>query len=112
MIQTVAKYTLRQPPMLFGLERLLLAQPLADDMRPTKCQRQQGDELLQALWLKHVRFFEPEAATLQAPEQGFDLPSFGVVCKRSGRMIRGNQNQIFATLKPHPTNPHPQTPDA
>src|SRR5437764_11478434 len=100
MIQTVAKYTLRQPPMLVGLERLLLAQPLADDMRLTKCQRQQGDQFLQALWLKHVRFFKPKAATLQAPEQGFDLPSLGIISNRPGRMIRCNQNQIFATVKP------------
>src|SRR3954447_6431136 len=112
MIQTVAKYTLRQPPMLFGLECLLLAQPLANDMRQTKCQRQQGDQFLQALWLKHMRFFKPEATTLQAPKQGFDLPSLGVVSNRPDRMIRCNQYQIVATLKPHPTHPHPQTPDA
>jgi hypothetical protein len=48
MIQALSKYTCRQSPMLFRLERLLSAQPLTDNVRPTKCQRQQGDQLLQA----------------------------------------------------------------
>src|SRR5437868_4085335 len=112
MIQAVAKNTFRQPPMLLGLERLLLAQPLAHNMRPTKCQRQQGDQFLQALWLKHVRFFKPEAATLQAPEQRFNLPSLGIFFYRCGRVVWRNQDQMFTIVEPHSTHPQLKTPDA
>jgi hypothetical protein len=57
MIQTVAKNTLCQPTMRLRLERFLLALPLADDVRPTKRQRQQGDQFLQPLRLNHVPLF-------------------------------------------------------
>src|SRR5437870_7718922 len=97
MIQSVSKYTFRQSPMLLGLERLLSAQPLSDHVRPTKCQRQQCNQLLQARRLDHVRFFKSEAATLQATEQGFDFPSLGIGFYRGGGVMRRYHDEIFAT---------------
>src|SRR5436853_2569992 len=112
MIQAIAKYTFCQPSMLLRLQGLLLAQPLADNVRPTKRQRQQGKQFLQALRLDDVRFLKPEAATLQASEQRFNLPSLRILSNRLGRIFRRNDDQIFATSKPHPTYPQGQPPDA
>src|SRR6266545_2995313 len=111
MIQTVAKYTLRQPPMLFRLERLLLAQPLADDVRQTKRQRQQGDQFLQTLRLNHMRLFKPKAATLQTAKQRFDFPALRIIANRLLGLLRCDHNQILATGQPHPRYKQLQPPD-
>lgn len=98
--------------MLLHLQRLLLAQPLSDDVCPTKGQRQQRDQLLQSLWLNDVRFLKPESSTLQTAEQGFYLPSFRVLLYRLGRILRPNKDQVFSVRKPHPTDPQLKPPDS
>src|SRR5215472_15147057 len=112
MIKSVSKNTLRQPPMLFSLERFLLTQPLADHVRPTKCQCQQRYQLLQSLWFSDVSFLKPEPPTLQTTKQGFDFPTLGVIFHRRGRVGRRDQNQILATCQAHSRYPQRQPPDA
>src|SRR5215216_99958 len=112
MIKSVSKNTLCQSPMLLGLERFLLAQPLADYVRPAKSQRQQRDQLLQSLRLDDVRFFKPKPSTLQTTKQGFDFPTLGVIFHRCSRVVGSHQNQIFATRQAHPRYPQCQSPDA
>src|SRR5215208_3256302 len=112
MIKSVSKNASCQSPMLLGLERFLLAQPLADYVRPAKRQRQQPDQLLQSLWLDDVRFFKPKSSTLQTTKQGFDFPALGVIFHRCGRVVGRNQNQMLATRQAHPRYPQCQSPDA
>src|SRR5215216_784549 len=111
MIQTVSKYTFSQSPMLLRLEPLLLAQPLTDYVRPTKCQRQQGDHLLQSLRLDHVSFLKPKAATLQTAQQRFDLPSSGIIFYCRGAVGRCHHDELLTARQSHSTNPQSQTPD-
>src|SRR5436305_5321643 len=112
MIQTVSKNTFGESPMLLDFEGFLLAQPFADDVRPTKRQRQQGDQLLQTFRLDHVGFFKPEAATLQTTEQRLDFPSLRIVFYRTGGVSRRHHNQIFAAGQTHSRNRQLQPPDA
>src|SRR5215216_1763422 len=111
MIQTVSKNTFRQSPMFLRLEPLLLAQPLTDYVRPTKCQRQQGDYLLQTLRLDHVSFLKPKAATLQTAEQRFDLPSSGIIFYCRGGVGRCHHDEVFTAHQSHSANPQSQIPD-
>jgi hypothetical protein len=112
MIQSQSKYTSRKPSMLFGLDRLLSAYPLAYYVCPTKAERQQRYQLLQSLCVNHVRFLKPKPSTLQTSKQCFDLPTFRIIVYRLGRILRPNKDQVFSVGKPHPTNPHLKPPDA
>src|SRR6185436_13618892 len=75
-------------------------------------QRQQRNQLLQALWLRNMRFFKPEASTLQTTEQRFDFPSLGVGFYSRGGVMRRHHDEIFATCQAHPRDPQCQSPDA
>ncbi len=55
--------------MLPGFKCFLLAQPFADNVRPTKPQGQQRNQLLQAFQLNDVGLLKPETATLQTTER-------------------------------------------
>src|SRR5205085_551987 len=63
------------------------------------------------LWLNHVRFFKPEAATLQTAKQRFNLPALRIIAKRLLAILRGDHNQILATFEPHPRHKQFQPPD-
>src|SRR5215207_223275 len=111
MIQPEPKDTLSLAPMLLDGQRLLRAQPLAGDVRPAEGQRHERQRLLQPLGLGDVRGFEAEAARLQAPEQGLDLPPAGVVFERRLRLSPRDDDDVLALRQPHPTDIPPLAPD-
>ncbi len=91
--------------------RLLLAQPLTNDVRPTKRQRQQRDQLLQAFQLNDVGLLKPEPPTLQTAEQGFNFSALRIIFDRLLAIGRGNHDQILATFEPHPRHKQFQSPE-
>src|ERR1044072_609815 len=95
MVKPVSENTFRQPPMLLGLDCLLLAQPLTDHVRPAKSQCQQDNQFLQALRLNHMRFSKPEAATLQTAKQGLDFPSLGIRFYRPSGVMRRDDDEVL-----------------
>src|SRR5215212_9989822 len=111
MVKTITKNTSCQPTMPFDLQRLLLNQPLANHMRPTKGQRQQRYQFLQPLRVSDVRLFQTKPPTLQTPEQRFYLPTsriLGYGC--FSRSSAGNY-QVFSCPKLHPANMKRQAQD-
>ena len=97
--------------MLLDGQRLLRAQPLAGDVRPAEGQRHERQQLLQPLGLGDVCGFEAEAARLQAPEQGLDLPPAGVVFERRLRLALRDDDQVLAPRQPHPRDVPPLAPE-
>ena len=79
----------------------MLAQPLADDVRPAKGQRHQRHQLLQPLRLCHVRLLQTKAATLEAAEQGFYLPTLRIILHRCFTRYGCRDNQKLTASQSH-----------
>jgi hypothetical protein len=111
MIKTIPKDTSCQPTMLFHLQWLLLNQPLANRMRPTKGQCQQRYQFLQPLRISDVSLFQTKSPTLQTPEQRFYLPTSRIVCYGRFSGSRAGNYQVLSCSKLHSTNMKRQAQD-
>src|SRR3954471_2688772 len=107
----MSKDTDRKVSMLLDLQRLLLCQPFTDDMRPAKGERQKCDQLLEPLRMHKMSLFQPEAATLQAAKESFDLPAARVIFHRSRSRTRRDHDDVFARRQAQPSNKERQAPD-
>jgi hypothetical protein len=68
MIEAMPENTLRQSLMLLDLQRLLLCQPLAREVRPAEGQREEPHQLPQSPGDGDVTLLQAEAARLEACE--------------------------------------------
>src|SRR5215211_1477518 len=98
-------------PMFLERQRLVRAQPLADDVRPAEGERDERQQLLQPFGVGDVRGFQTEAARLQAAEQRLNLPSLRVVCKGGRDFPLRDDEHILAFGQPHPTEMPSLAPD-
>jgi hypothetical protein len=53
-----------------------------------------------------MRFLKIKPTTLQASEERFDLPSFGILRQRTGFDLSGRTNQILALRQAHHADRH------
>jgi len=90
--------------MLFHLQWLMLNQPLANHMRPTKGQCQHRYLLLQPLRISDVSLFQTKSPTLQTPEQRLYLPTSRILCYGRFSRSRAGNYQVFSCPKLHPAN--------
>jgi len=102
MIEPISKNTFCSSTVTLYRQRLLLAQPFAYHMRPTKRQRHQSYQLLQSLWLDNMRLFHTKASTFQTSKQRLDLPSPRVIFYSSHALLAACHDQVLSTLKLHP----------
>src|SRR5215208_6147488 len=102
MIEAMPEDTLRQSPMLLDLQRLLVRQPFAREVRPAEGQCQQPHQLTQPLGIGDVRRLQAEAARLEAAEERLDLPPPRVVLKQRLGLVGRTHDDVLAVRAPQP----------
>jgi hypothetical protein len=90
--------------MRFRLQRLVLYQPLANNVCPAKSQRQHCNQLPQSFWFSDVSLLQTEPPTLHTSKQCLNLPPPSVVSYGSLSSIRASQDQILSCPKLHPAD--------
>src|SRR5947209_12247020 len=111
MIEAMPKDTLRQSPMLLDLQRLVLCQPLANNMRPAEGQRQQRQQFLEPLGVSDVRLFQAEAATLQTAEERFHFPPLRIISNGGLRRTLRDDDHVLTFWQTHAAHVPALSPD-
>ena len=76
--------------------------PFANSQTPAQRQRQKAEQLVEAFWNGQLGVFEIEPTTLQAAEQGFNLPPVRIVLQGRVRVdIRDEDEQLIGDSPPN-----------
>src|SRR5215212_6666438 len=102
MVEAMSEDTLRQSPVLLDLQRLLVRQPFAREVRPAEGQCEERHQFAQPLGFGDVRRFEAEAARLEAAEEGLNLPPPRVLFQECLGLVRRTHDDVLAVGAPQP----------